>query len=225
MKKTIYPLAGPITIGYVGENESREIALDIAQMKKTWPDLTPVLMAKRPGENTLYPCVTREEDGALIWKVTRSDTYIAGRGECVVHMVDSKGRVGKSKTMTTVIENSATGEETQEPPEAAKPWVDEVLEAAGEVKKGLSDPYNGMIRYDQKQELTAEQRRQARENIGAGTGGGGGVSFETDKTLTLEDGILRVNTADRMEEDNTLPITSAAVFTEVGNINALLATI
>lgn len=60
--------------------------------------------------------------------------------------------------------------------------------------------------------------------VGGGVGGGG-LSFETDETLTLEDGILRVNTADRMEEDNTLPITSAAVFTEVGNINALLATI
>lgn len=51
------------------------------------------------------------------------------------------------------------------------------------------------------------------------------VSFETDKTLTLEDGVLRVNMADKVEEDNTLPVTSAAVYTEVGNINALLATI
>lgn len=31
--------------------------------------------------------------------------------------------------------------------------------------------------------------------------------------------------AQRAEADNTLPITSAAVYTEIGNINALLATI
>jgi len=31
--------------------------------------------------------------------------------------------------------------------------------------------------------------------------------------------------ANRVEEDNTLPITAAAVYTEIGNINALLATI
>lgn len=54
---------------------------------------------------------------------------------------------------------------------------------------------------------------------------GGGVYFKTDETLTLEDGILSVNTADDVEQDNTLPITSAAVYTEVGNINALLETI
>ena len=52
-----------------------------------------------------------------------------------------------------------------------------------------------------------------------------GVKFKPDKTLKLEDGILSVNTADKVEEDNTLPVTSAAVYTEVGNINALLATI
>lgn len=59
----------------------------------------------------------------------------------------------------------------------------------------------------------------------SGGGTGGGVQFETDETLSLKDGILRVNTAKAVEKDNTLPITSAAVFTEVGNINALLETI
>lgn len=52
-----------------------------------------------------------------------------------------------------------------------------------------------------------------------------GVQFETDATLTLENGILSVNTADAVEADNTLPITSAAVNVTVGNINTLLATI
>lgn len=53
----------------------------------------------------------------------------------------------------------------------------------------------------------------------------GGVSFETDNTLILKDGILSVNTTDQMAQDNTLPITSAGVYTVVGNIEALLQTI
>lgn len=53
----------------------------------------------------------------------------------------------------------------------------------------------------------------------------GGVDFETDHTLTLKDGILSVNTTDRMEQDNTLPMTSAGVYATVGNIEALLKTI
>lgn len=58
-----------------------------------------------------------------------------------------------------------------------------------------------------------------------GSGGGGGTSFEVDETLSLKDGVLSVNTADSVEADNTLPITSAAVFVTVGNIEALLNTI
>ena len=57
--------------------------------------------------------------------------------------------------------------------------------------------------------------------------GGGGVDFTTDETLTLDPvtKVLSVNTAKAVEEDNTLPITSAAVFTTVGNISAILDTI
>lgn len=52
-----------------------------------------------------------------------------------------------------------------------------------------------------------------------------GVQFETDDTLILKDGVLSVNTTDQMEQDNTLPITSAGVYATVGNIEVLLKTI
>lgn len=54
--------------------------------------------------------------------------------------------------------------------------------------------------------------------------GGGGVAFTTDETLTLDPdtGVLSVNTADAVEQDNTLPVTSAAVHTAVGNVETLL---
>ena len=50
-------------------------------------------------------------------------------------------------------------------------------------------------------------------------------NFETDNTLTLKDGSLSVNTTDQMEQDNTLPMTSAGVYATVGNIEALLKAI
>ena len=52
-----------------------------------------------------------------------------------------------------------------------------------------------------------------------------GVDFKTETTLKLENGILSVNTTNDIEQDNTLPITSAGVFTTVGNIEVLLKTI
>ena len=59
--------------------------------------------------------------------------------------------------------------------------------------------------------------------IGSGTNGG--ITFTTDETLSLENGVLKVNTAKEVQKDNTLPVTSAAVDTIVGNINILLETI
>ena len=52
-----------------------------------------------------------------------------------------------------------------------------------------------------------------------------GTKFTTDETLSLENGVLSVNRATELEEDNTLPITSAAVAATVGNIEVLLKTI
>ncbi len=57
------------------------------------------------------------------------------------------------------------------------------------------------------------------------TGGGGGVPYKIGYGLKVEGSTLMVDAADAVEQDNTKPVTSAAVFTEVGNINALLATI
>lgn len=51
------------------------------------------------------------------------------------------------------------------------------------------------------------------------------VAFITDETLSLKDGVLSVNTTDTVANDNTLPITSAAVAVTVGNIEVILKTI
>ena len=70
------------------------------------------------------------------------------------------------------------------------------------------------------------QRNRTLLEDGAGGGSSGGTSFTTDETLTLgADGVLRVNTTNNVEADNTLPITSAGVYTQVGNIETLLNTI
>lgn len=58
-----------------------------------------------------------------------------------------------------------------------------------------------------------------------GGGSGGGYNIGPGLKLDAETNTLSVDTADAVEKDNTKPVTSAAVYTEVGNINALLATI
>lgn len=61
--------------------------------------------------------------------------------------------------------------------------------------------------------------------VRAGSGSGGGYNIGPGLKLDAETNTLSVDTAEIVEKDNTKPVTSAAVFAEVGNINALLATI
>lgn len=54
----------------------------------------------------------------------------------------------------------------------------------------------------------------------------GGLPGDILTKMGTYDGVAEwVTPASHAEEDNTRPITAAAVYTEIGNINALLATI
>ena len=59
----------------------------------------------------------------------------------------------------------------------------------------------------------------------SGGSGGGGYTIGDGLKLDAATNTLSVDTAEAVEKDNTKPVTSAAVYTEAGNINALLATI
>ena len=54
-------------------------------------------------------------------------------------------------------------------------------------------------------------------------GGGGSVPYKIGAGLKVVEGELMVDTANAVEQDNTRPVTSAAVYVEIGNIEALLA--
>lgn len=62
--------------------------------------------------------------------------------------------------------------------------------------------------------------------VGKVEAGGGGVIVVDNRTIKVnENGKIYVNTANDAEKDNTLPITAAAVYTEIGNIDVLLQSI
>lgn len=135
----VFSLSDVIPIGYAGENEAREIAIDICQLVRTWPDLRPELVARRPGETEVYPCKTRVEDGVLIWTVTGADTAKSGEGEARVYMLDGEGKIAKSRIVKTLIRGGMEGEMREEMPDAAAPWVESVTQAGAEAKASAEE--------------------------------------------------------------------------------------
>lgn len=102
---------------------------------------------------------------------------------------------------------------------ALRDQAQKAAESVPEIEKKIGDL--------DKLTTTAKSTLVAAINEAAHSGGGGGGGYIIGDGLKLdaESNTLAVDTADAVEQDNTRPITSAAVYTEVGNINALLATI
>jgi hypothetical protein len=55
--------------------------------------------------------------------------------------------------------------------------------------------------------------------------GGESAHYTAGDNIKIDGNVISVITTDAAEQDNTIPITSAGVYTQIGNINVLLSTI
>lgn len=176
-----------------------------------------------------YSDIVPLNDGVYV--ATRTHTQHAGRMECWIEILADGDRVWRSDVFVmTVGHIPDAGQRIEQQYPTA---IEEALRAVDTLTgvdaraETLPPGSEATVRFEE----DAEGNRTIvygipRGRNGAGGGEGGGIYFETDETLILdENNVLRVNTATEVQEDNTLPVTSAAVYTTVGNINALLETI
>lgn len=123
---------GYILLGRCGENIARTVEIDVSEYLKEFPGAVVTLLHRRHGESGIYPVAVELRDGCLVWQPTSADTAIAGSGEAEVR-VTVDGVLAKSKILSTMVDKSLTGQET-DVPEASKGWVDAVISAVGNVQ-------------------------------------------------------------------------------------------
>lgn len=139
------------------------------------------------------------------------------------------------------IPNKVRPDRTNEAPDPEQQSViDQTISALNEAKEEWEEMSAEAVTLPPNSQATAEYADGVLTigvPRGADGGGGGGVDLYPATKYSLggiivgEDlqvtstGLLSVVKANAVEQDNTHPITAAAVFTEVGNINALLQTI
>ena len=200
MIKTYAHPGAVVTLGRRGENMARQVVFDLSAWVDVYGVGTVHAIAQRAGDASPYPVSIEQTDTAAIWTVNSADTAVVGDGKVeLLYTVDDV--VVKSEIWQTSVLDALT-DDTTEPPEAASGWVEQVL-AAGAQAVGAA--------------AAAEQAAARAENaVPAG-------SLEIGDGLKFSGGKLVVDTADNVEQDNTKPVTSAAVYTEIGNIEALLA--
>lgn len=123
---------GYILLGRCGENLARTVEIDVSEYLVEYPGAVVTLLHRRHGESGIYPVAVELRDGCLVWQPTSADTAIAGSGEAEVR-VTVNGVLAKSKILSTMVDKSLTGQET-EAPEPGMDWVDKITNAIGSVQ-------------------------------------------------------------------------------------------
>lgn len=123
---------GYILLGRCGENLARTVEIDVSEYLKEYPGAVMTLLHRRHGESGIYPVAAELRDGCLVWQPTSADTAIAGSGEAEVR-VTVNGVLAKSKILSTMVDKSLTGQET-DAPEPGMDWVDKITTAIGNMQ-------------------------------------------------------------------------------------------
>ena len=123
---------GYILLGRCGENLARTVEIDVSEYLKEYPGAVVTLLHRRHGESGIYPVAVELRDGCLVWQPTSADTAIVGDGEAEVR-VTVDGVLAKSKILSTMVDKSLTGQET-DAPEPGMDWVDKIANAIDSVK-------------------------------------------------------------------------------------------
>lgn len=132
----IKQLCGQICLGKQGENLARSVCFDEPiEWKEIFGEGRCELLHQRNGDSAPYPVVLESRDDKVCWKITASDTAIAGEGKCELRYIVNDIVVKSKLWKTDVLE--ALGEGT-EAPEPQKAWVDQVLNAAEDVKSATT---------------------------------------------------------------------------------------
>ena len=131
-------VCGHIALGIQGEHHA--IKVSFAETATIWRERfgegTFELLHQRNGDAAPYPIVMTMENDVPYWYVTNADTAIAGAGKCELRYVTNNVII-KSCTFITDVTPSLI-DASEEVPEPEQAWVDQVLNAAEEVKDAVT---------------------------------------------------------------------------------------
>lgn len=117
-----------ICIGKQGENLATRIDVDVTPWKTEYPTGIISLFVVPPAGSG-YLAALEENGNTVRWTIRDTDTAYDGHGKAELILTDASGTVMKSITAYTTCAKSVSAAEPADPPEAIRPWVEQILEA------------------------------------------------------------------------------------------------
>lgn len=147
MYEKTYPICalGRSTI-YLGrqlDHKVLKILFDVQEWLEKWPGATVAGFAIPPvGEG--YPIALEIDGNVAVWTIRDSDTATAGHGMVQLVLLGKNGEKLHSANAATQIGTSAAASAGDKPPDAAKPWFEELLEKIRQLEEnGVTDEQIG----------------------------------------------------------------------------------
>jgi len=108
-----------------GETGATAVVFDLSQLIESFGNGNATLLAKRPTENTAYPCASEREGDSLTWTVSNADTYCVGYGRAELFWY-----VGEVLAKSVVFLTQITPDigDEGEAPQPYESWVTQLLE-------------------------------------------------------------------------------------------------
>ena len=117
-----------ICIGKQGENLATRIDVDVTPWTTEYPTGIISLFVVPPVGNG-YLAALEENGNTVRWLIRDTDTASIGNGKMELILKDADGTVIKSATAYTACVPSILSSEPSDPPEAIRPWVEQILDA------------------------------------------------------------------------------------------------
>ena len=215
-----------IIIGRQYENDVTTIQFPIKKWRDTYGGSGNFFLAvMRAKDSAPYEVNIEVTDDYVLWTPTEADTEYKGYGEAqLTYRIN--GKVAKSEVFQIYTDRSLPN--PVDPPAEWEGFVDRVENAAAKAESAVI--HNPYINEENLHWFVWDFDSEQYIDTGVSASGGAAVwdsllgkpFNEIGDNLKVVSGKLTVDTATEVQEDNTKPITSAAVFVEVGNIEVLL---
>ena len=208
------------------DNESINVQLKL--MNKTVPYVVPDgydvnIRAEKPDGTHIYKPVT-VENGVYSFVLGGQLTTAEGLSKCAIEIVKGEFALHSAKFEVDVAAQIAPDGEivSDDDMETLNNYISRAEPAAERAETAaIKQPIVG----DNGNWEIWNPDTETYEDSGFPATGSGGGGYKIGDGLKLENGVLSVDTAAEVQQDNTKPVTSAAVYTQLGNVEALLASI
>lgn len=119
-----------ISLGRIGENETRVVRFNISDIVVNFPEAEFTLLNRRPNDVYAYPVSSQYisvEGGTLYWTIQSGDLTVDGIGECEIK-AEQNGKIVKTVIWMTCVLRALDG--SADPPQPWESWVEQVEDAA-----------------------------------------------------------------------------------------------